>query len=835
MNSGRTLARAIALILSAKTGELAYAAAATDAEAGADQLQEITVTAQLRSQNAQNVPITLQTISGSSLTQMDVPTIDDFVKYLPNVSTASFAPGVSNIYMRGLSVGGQYSMGTGGVGSFPNVAIYLDDQSAQIPGRNLDVYGADLERIEVLEGPQGTLFGSGSEAGVLRYITNKPKLNVTEASVDAGYGYTSHGDPNTNVEAVLNVPVIADTLALRAVLYDDSRGGFINNVPGKFTRSNTDLGIHYANYPAGCGAGVRCEVPPGSPVINNNSLVGNAVNPVTYQGVRAQGLFKANDWSVLLSQTYQTINAQGVFYETPNGSDGEQLPDLSVQLFNPSFNKDRFENTALTVNGKIGDLNLVYTGSYLVHNAEQIQDYTNYARGVYGDYYQCIPGTATTTATCYSPSATWHEVMRDTHDSQELRLSTPDDWRLRAIGGVFWEDYSVQETIDFGYKTAPGFAPIVPPAGSTSVNPDVRNSNIAFFDDITRGYKQTAAFGSVDFDVIPKSLTVTVGTRYYHFANSEVGSTAGSFGCYVGVTTTTPCSSGTNLDAENLRSTYSGFKSRANVSWHILPDVLSYYTWSQGFRPGGFNRTSADHALAGGFVFTTPQGFAPDSLTNNELGWKTEWLGHHLQFNGALYQEDWKNVQVSFFDPQGGLGNLTFLTNGPNYRIRGVETQLVALVHGFTISGSASWNSSNQTNSPYLLATKGPLAGQPITSIPNPYGPLNSPTAESPPFQGNLRVRYDLTLNDYNVFVQAGGQHQAHSYSATGNVEGFDQSAYTTYDASLGVAKNAWSVQVIGQNLTDTRADLFTNSTLFIKAVSVNRPRTVGVRMSYKF
>jgi outer membrane receptor protein involved in Fe transport len=234
-------------------------------------------------------------------------------------------------------------------------------------------------------------------------------------------------------------------------------------------------------------------------------------------------------------------------------------------------------------------------------------------------------------------------------------------------------------------------------------------------------------------------------------------------------------------------------------------------------------------------VFTTPQGFAPDSLTNNELGWKTEWLGHHLQFNGAVYQEDWKNVQVSFFDPQGGLGNLTFLTNGPNYRIRGVETQFVALVHGFTVSGSASWNSSNQTNSPYLLATKGPLAGEPITSIPNPYGPLNSPTAESPPFQGNLRVRYDFTLNDYNVFVQAGGQHQAHSYSATGNVEGFDQSAYTTYDASLGVAKDAWSVQVIGQNLTDTRADLFTNATLFIKAITVNRPRTVGVRMSYKF
>ena len=95
------------------------------------------------------------------------------------------------------------------------VAIYLDEQSGQLPGRNLDVYAADLERIEVLEGPQGTLFGGGALNGVLRYITNKPKIDVTEGSVDAGYGITAHGDPNTNVTAVLNLPLIEDTLAVR--------------------------------------------------------------------------------------------------------------------------------------------------------------------------------------------------------------------------------------------------------------------------------------------------------------------------------------------------------------------------------------------------------------------------------------------------------------------------------------------------------------------------------------------------------------------------------------------------------------------------------------------
>jgi len=843
MNS--KLPYAIAAILGGNAGGLVYAAPAPDTDAATDQLQVITVTAQRRTENMQDVPITIQAITSEMLAQLDVPTFNDFVKYLPNVTVASFGPGMNNIYMRGLSVGGQYAQGSGGVGSFPNVAVYLDEQSAQIPGRNLDIYAADIERIEVLEGPQGTLFGSGAEAGLLRFITNKPKLDVTEGSVNAGYGYTTHGDPNSDVEAVINLPLIADTLAVRAVIYDDARGGYINSVPGTLTRYNTDPSIHYANYPVGCGpnstpAGSPCQVPPGSPAINNSNSVANAINPVTYQGIRVSALYKINDsWNALLSQSYQNIDAQGVFYDTPNGSDGEPLPPLSVQLFNPSYNKDKFENTALTIDGRVGDLKLVYSGSYLVHNVDQVQDYTNYARGVFTDYYQCVPGTATAQSVCYSPSSYWREVMNDSHDSQELRVSTPDDWRLRAIGGVFWEEYTVHENIDFNYKTAPGFAPLIPPPGSTANDPNVRPYSDAFFDDITRGYRQTAAFGSIDYDFIPRKLTVTFGTRYYKFTNTESGSEVSSFDCYVGETTTTPCSnysSGINLNAEDLHTTYSGFKSRANLSWKIADDILLYYTWSQGFRPGGFNRSSSDHSLPGGFTFTTPLSFAPDSLVNNEVGWKTEWFDHYFQFNGAVYQEDWKNVQVSFYDPQGGLGNLTFITNGPNYRVRGVETQIVARVtHGLTFTGAASWNSSNQTNSPFLIGSTGAMAGQPITSIPNPYGPLNSPTSQSPPFQANLRVRYEFAIEDYKAFLQIGGQHQAHSYSATGNVQAYDQPGFSTYDASVGVGKDAWVVQAVGQNLTDARADLFTNDNEWIKAETVNRPRTVSLRFSYKF
>src|SRR5258708_8790895 len=145
--------------------------------------------------------------------------------------------------MRDLSTTQGGNQGGGGINSVPNVAVYLDDQSAQLPGRNLDIYATDLERIEVLEGPQGTLYGAGAQAGAVRYITNKPKLNTTEAGFNASYSTTAHGDPSSSLEAYLNLPLIPDALALRAVIYDDARGGYIHNLPGTLARSSSDIGI----------------------------------------------------------------------------------------------------------------------------------------------------------------------------------------------------------------------------------------------------------------------------------------------------------------------------------------------------------------------------------------------------------------------------------------------------------------------------------------------------------------------------------------------------------------------------------------------------------------
>jgi iron complex outermembrane receptor protein len=846
-------------------GTSAALAADTSAESSSDALGEIIVTAQRRSENIQNVPIQIQALTSETLGQLNVVNFDQMIKYLPNVTQATNGPGQGDIFMRGLSVGGGGNQGSGTTGAFPAVAIYLDEQSGQVPGRNLDIYAADLERVEVLEGPQGTLFGGGALSGVLRYITNKPKIDVTEGNVDAAYSTTAHGDPNSNVTAVLNLPLIDNTLAVRGVIYSDHQGGYINNLPATFTRSPTDHGA--VNYNGGV-------IPTDSVSINNASQVANAINPVTYTGARLGALYKINDnWNALLTQSYQNLDAQGVFYEMPRGTEGAELnaiaepiggqplPPLSVNTFNPSYNKDKFENTALVVNGNINDFKLIYSGSYLVRNVDQQQDYTNYARGSDGFYYQCAGYSKTNPAAgkCYSPSTTWTEVERVTHNSQEVRLSTPDEKRIRGTVGVYWEKYNITDQTHYKYVTVPFcsptglttdcFLPIQPWPGSPAFTP---NPPIGFFDDIERGYKQLAEFASVDFDVIPHVVTITGALRHFKYDDSEgPGGDVGSFYCKVGgvygppgpTTYFGPCKDpyGTNVGirAPN-RTTPSGNRARGNLTWHVTDDVLLYYTWSQGFRAGAFNRTTSCHLPGpdGKDQFCVPAFTVPDNVTNNEVGWKTEWFDHRLQFNGAVYQEVWSNAQTGFFDPQGGLGNLAFSTNGPSYRVRGVEPSVIARVtHGLTITASAAWNSSSQTNSPYLIDNNPGSVnfGKPITNIPNPYGPLGSPTSYSPPFSGNARVRYEWAFNDYNAFVQAGGMHQAHMITATGYVPAYDLPAYSSYDASFGVAKDQWTVEAFGQNLFNVNSSTSTNSSQFVLAEYPQRPRVLGVKFGYKF
>jgi outer membrane receptor protein involved in Fe transport len=236
-------------------------------------------------------------------------------------------------------------------------------------------------------------------------------------------------------------------------------------------------------------------------------------------------------------------------------------------------------------------------------------------------------------------------------------------------------------------------------------------------------------------------------------------------------------------------------------------------------------------------------------------------LNHRLQWNGAVYRENWDNVQVAFFDP-GLIGNIFFNTNGQNFLVKGVETSIVArVIDGLTLQGAASWNQSRQTNSPALI-DRNPASvnfGKPITvscssagtncaPITNPFGPVGAPSANSPPIQFSLRARYEWAIATYNAFAQFGAAHSGHSFTqagsnptiaqtgavTTGRLR-FEDPAYTTFDASFGVAKDAWNAHVYIENLSNSNASVFTNTDQFIVSQTVLRPRVIGAAFGYKF
>ncbi|MEP6884011.1 MAG: TonB-dependent receptor [Gammaproteobacteria bacterium] len=892
MNNNQKLAYAISAILSGYVGTSAAAtAAATDTET-AGGIEEIVVTAQRRAESIQNVPITIQAITGEQLGQLNATTFDDVLKYLPNVTFSSNGPGQGNIYMRGLSAGFAGNQSSAAIDPFPNVATYLDDQSMAFPARNVDVYMADMERIEVLEGPQGTLFGGGAEAGAIRYITNKPKLNVTEGNAEASYGTTAHGDPNTAVTAVLNLPLIADTLAVRAVIYNDRRGGYIDNVPSQFTRFPTDPGTisYHLPYPANAATA------------NNYSIAGRAQNPLTYQGLRASALWQINnDWSVLIQQTYQHMDAEGTDAQYPLSSQETPLGPWQETSFTQAYDKDKWENTSWTANGKVGDLKLVYTGGYLSRTIDNTADYTNYTRSAGGFYYTCAGGGAPIgngvgPLTCYSPALSWNDHVETTHQSHELRLSTPDDWRLRGLIGAFWEDFDIKDDMNFLYTTIPSCTPanlllyqagtqackgnVIPAPGYAALDPTERNDNVAFGEDLERGYKQTAFFTSIDYDLIPKVLTLTGGTRYYHYKETMHGSQ---------YSTSTGCSGipngtcvGSKLTDATHDATYSGFKSRGNLTWHVTQDAMLYYTFSQGFRPGAGNRKNSaevkidvDPVTGQPTVgpnatpnlvkqYNKPYTYPPDTLTNNEFGWKTEWFDHRLQVNGSAYIMDWKNVQTLIYNPPV-YGNTTFGVQGPDYRIKGAELQIVARVtDGLTLQGSVSHNDASETNSPCIKSTN-PVPGNPtplgtcITQVwspalsknvplQNPLGVVGATPAFSPKVEYNLRARYDWQANDYKMFFMVGAEHVGDMQNEPSSFQSgagvtvpsttwlrYDQPAYTTYDAAFNIAKDQWTVQFYGANLGNSDASTFTSSAQFIKSEVPLRPRVLGIKVGFKF
>ncbi|MEO0753419.1 MAG: TonB-dependent receptor, partial [Pseudomonadota bacterium] len=441
-------------------------------------LQAITVTATKRAESAQDVPVAVSAIGEQQLDQLGVDVFTDYLTQLPGVTAGGAGPGQNTIYIRGVASTTPNLTTAGVAGLAPNVAFYLDEQPLAQPGRNLDVYAADLQRIEVLPGPQGTLFGASSQAGTVRLITNKPVLGAFEANFKAGTAFTEGGENSNNVEAVLNLPV-TDQFALRGVVYSDNQGGYIDNVPGvrdasesaRFRPEGTVRanGVPVSAPRAGFQAGADLSNVTFLEA-NNAGLVEKNFNDTTYSGYRLSGLYEFNpDWRLTVGLAQQSIESDGVFFSDPELDD-----DWEIQRFEADNIEDSFTNVSWTLEGQLGALEAVYTGAFTDRDTEQRVDYSDYLFvGQYLPYYICdgsvsYPGDAGPVGTCQPPNLFVDSRTQTEVFTQEIRFTTPSENRLRATFGAFYSDLELTELNDFTYPGSeraisfngtPGFGP----------------------------------------------------------------------------------------------------------------------------------------------------------------------------------------------------------------------------------------------------------------------------------------------------------------------------------------------------------------------------------------
>ena len=470
------------VLSAAVAASLAGAPVAAQEDVGGRVLDEIVVTARRVQESLQDVPLAVTVLDSREITELGVTNFSDYVLHLPSVTAGGSGPGQNTIYIRGVASTTPNLTVAGVAGLAPNVAFYLDEQPLAHPGRNLDVYAADLARIEVLSGPQGTLYGASSQAGNVRLITNKPDLTGMYGSVKLGANTISGGDGGGNVELMLNMP-LSENLGLRGVVYSDSKGGWIDNVAGTRDASESarwrpegtvrQNGVPVASFRAGFRAGADLS---GIEFISedNSNIADENINDVKYTGARFSGHWDINDnWSLLLSHTTQETEADGVFFADP------EVGDLEITRFVDEGIFDTFDNTAWTLRAMFDQLEVIYTGAFTDRESDQIVDYTDYLFvGQYLPYYICdyynvyyasttVPGSGR----CHTPLMYVDSSNKLDVKTHEIRFATDPSRRWRLQGGVFSSELELLELNDFtypgsvhavGFSGVPGFVPNYP-------------------------------------------------------------------------------------------------------------------------------------------------------------------------------------------------------------------------------------------------------------------------------------------------------------------------------------------------------------------------------------
>ena len=808
-------------------------------------VEEIVVTARKKAEGLQDVPVAVSAITEETLEEKGVNIFEDYLLQLPGVTAGGSGPGNNTIYIRGLASTTPAMTTAGVAGLAPNVSFYLDEQPLAQPGRNLDVYAADISRVEVLSGPQGTLFGASSQAGVVRMITNKPVIGENLSSLEVEARLMSGGDEGNKFEYMNNIP-LGNNSALRFVAYRDHRGGYIDQVAGTRTvkesaRFRTADTVRANGLPVGSA---RAGFQAGATFSTANFLTANAIekensNPVTYEGFRASVATQINDdWDALVSFATQDIDSEGVFFVDPN------LDDLEIQRYTDDTNSDSFDNISVTLEGTVGDLEVIYAGAYTDRATDQNIDYTDYLFvGQYVPFYICDGVTSYNTfapveaGTCQAPDMYVAHTGSTEVTTHEVRVNGDINDTTSFTAGVFMSDLEMIEHNEFTY---PGSAKLVaqyspnyphtnpqPGQGGNAgagwySQPGPYNAPIIFVNDILRTDEQFGVFGEVNI-ALQDNVELTLGARYYDIAVDLEGSANGAYGNKGA--DTDPGGGGANLSVQYGPNNPNGYPDKAEtdgvigkatLSWNPTEDTMYYVTWSEGFRPGLLNRPAGVSSGS----YTIPAVTDTDEVTNFEFGWKATLMDGALRFNGSAFMVDVTGLQSTIFD--AAIVNLFFSDNAADAEITGVEGDFVYVTgNGLTLSGAFSILDSE------IVKNLVPATGDIV---------VGDSLAFAPEYQANLAARKEWGLSSGNTgHWQAQMTISDSSYSDIMQPNRAVQDAYSLFNLRAGVSNDEWMAELYLDNVTDKRADISNTFIFDRERVGIVKPRTLGIRYKKSF
>ncbi|MCP4863470.1 MAG: TonB-dependent receptor [Alteromonas sp.] len=686
-------------------------------------IETIEVTATKRTESIQDVPVAVSALSGDALENMGIDNFQDYVEFLPNVVFQGTGPGQNEIYIRGAATT-QSSITLSSVQALqPSVAFYQDEMPVSMAGRNLDIFATDVERVEVLPGPQGTLFGASSQAGTVRLITRKPDHAGFAAGFDTAIATTKGGEMSNTVEAYINITP-TDDLALRVVAYNDKQGGWIDNIEndpgnGGYIGSAVVVDRISGGALAGYGADpaemdsrriVNDGITPSTAAVvspRNSQHVEDDFNDAVYAGARFGLSYHINsDWDLLVQHTQQSLDTEGVFAYDPTVAEDQAI------RFQADENSDEFGLTTWTVDGRLDKLDVVYTGGYLDREIDTVTDYTGYTNGgLFSAYYLCnhydTPDNPADIR-CLDPVKYYKEDTTSTRMTHEFRIDTKFDAPFRITAGLFYDEQEVATVGQFKIAntemTTFGFDNLQRTlVGNEGINSDGGPfpSEISFANDITHKIEQIAVFGQMEYD-ITDTLTASLGARWYQIDDIYTGSTTTvdvtrrvkAFGSMdpdelaaVGLdpdAVAAAVASG-QLEVGDLGAdgvlTVDDTIFKFGLDWKVSDDVLLFTNYSEGFRPPVTNRVGGglSNNQSGAFEgFRIPVYSTTDTLDNYEVGMKGDFLDGIVRINATAYYSEIGELQTSRFDPTN-ISFLVFTDNVGDAEIKGLDADITWL------------------------------------------------------------------------------------------------------------------------------------------------------------